>query len=53
MAVNNTGCSSRFPKFNFQQPHDASPFIKGSVAPFWHVGVHADRALLHLNKYIN
>jgi hypothetical protein len=44
-----TGGSSRGPKFNSQQPHGGlRPSIKGSDALFWHVGIHADRALPHL-----
>jgi hypothetical protein len=49
-AVKRTGCSSRGPEFNFQQPHAGSqPSIMGSYVFFWHAGVHADRALIHIN----
>jgi hypothetical protein len=34
--VKSTGCSSRGPEFNFQQPHGGSqPSVMGSDALFW------------------
>jgi hypothetical protein len=50
--VKSTGCSSRGPESNFQQPHGGSqPSIGGSDALFWHEGVHANKALIHkINK---
>jgi hypothetical protein len=45
--VKSAGCSSRGPEFNPQQPHSGSqPSIIGSDAPFWHVNIHADGALI-------
>jgi hypothetical protein len=39
---------SRGPEFNPQQPHGGSqPSIVWCNALFWHVGVHADRLLIH------
>ena len=35
-AVKSTGCSSRGPEFNFQQPHGGSqPSVMASDALFW------------------
>jgi hypothetical protein len=46
--VKSTGCSSRGPEFNSQQPHGGSqPSVMRSDAFFWHAGIHADRALIH------
>jgi hypothetical protein len=37
-AVKSTGCSSRGPEFNSQQPHGGSqPSVMGSDALFWYV----------------
>jgi hypothetical protein len=41
--VKSSGCSSRSPEFNSQQPRGGSqPSTVGSDALFWHVGIHAD-----------
>jgi hypothetical protein len=41
--VKSTGCSSRGPEFNSQQPHGGSlPFIMGSDALFWCVSEDSD-----------
>ena len=55
MVKNTVFCSSRESEFNSQQPHGSSqPPVMGSDFLFWHVGVHGDRIVLHLNnKYIN
>jgi hypothetical protein len=46
-AIKSTGCSSRGPEFNSQQLHGGSqPYITVSDVLFWHVGVHADTALM-------
>jgi hypothetical protein len=48
-AVKGTGCSSRGPEFNSQQPHGGSQSsVMGSDALFWLAGVHADRALIYI-----
>ena len=48
-AVKSTGCPSRGPKFNSQQPHSGSqPSVVGSDALFWHAGIDADRALVYI-----
>jgi hypothetical protein len=40
--VKSTGCSSRGPEFNPQQPHGGSqPSMRGSDALFWLVDVYA------------
>ena len=45
-AVRSTGCSSRGPEFNSQQPHGGSQSsIMGSDALFWPIGVQDDKAL--------
>ena len=45
-AVKNTGCSSRGPEFNFQQPHGGSqPYVMRSGALFWPAGIYAGRTL--------
>jgi hypothetical protein len=47
-AVKSTGCSSRGPEFNSQQPHDGSqPSLMGSDTIFWHAGIHTDKELIY------
>lgn len=49
-----TGCSSGGPQFNSQHPYCGSQLsIMGSDALYWHVGIHADKAFIHLKKYTN
>jgi hypothetical protein len=44
-----TGCSSRSPEINSQQPYgESQPSILESDALFWHAGVHANRALINI-----
>lgn len=44
LAIKRTVCSSRGPRFSFQQQHDGSQWsLTGSEALFKHTGVHADR----------
>ena len=44
----NTGCSSRGPEFNSNQPHGGSqPSSLVPDALFWCAGVHADRTHIH------
>jgi hypothetical protein len=44
--VKSTGCSSRGPEFNSQQPHGGSqPSVMGSDTLFWPGGIHAGRML--------
>ncbi|ERE75120.1 IQ domain-containing protein H [Cricetulus griseus] len=44
--VKSTGCFSRGPEFNSQQPHDGSkPSIMRSGALFWPAGTHGDITL--------
>ena len=44
--VKSTGCSSRGPKFNSQQPHGGSqPSVMRSGALFWPAGTHAGPTL--------
>jgi hypothetical protein len=43
-----TGCSSRGPDFNSQQPHGGSqPSVMGSDALFWHTNVQFVRGLIN------
>ena len=45
-AVKSTGCSSRGPKFNFQQPHGGShPSVVRSGVLFWPADIHEGRTL--------
>jgi hypothetical protein len=47
--VKDTGCSSRGPEFNSQQPHGGSqPSVMGSDALFWHAGVHTTKILIYI-----
>jgi hypothetical protein len=49
--VKSTGCSPRGPEFNSQQPHSSSQsFVMGSDASPGMRGIHADRALIYINK---
>jgi hypothetical protein len=44
-----TGCSSRGPEFNSQQPHgDLQSSVMSSEALFWCAGIHADRILIYI-----
>ena len=46
--VKSTGCSSRGPEFNSQQPHGGSqPPVMRYGAIFWPEGIHAGRAFIH------
>jgi hypothetical protein len=48
-AVRSTGCSSRGPEFNSQQPHGGSqPSVMGSDALFWHAVEHGNRAFVYI-----
>jgi hypothetical protein len=52
-AVKNTGCSSRGPEFNSQQPHGGSqPSVMGSDALFWPADVNADSTHKYIFKNI-
>lgn len=53
--VESTGCTSRGLEFNSQTSHGGSqPSVVRSGALFWHAGIHADRAFIHLRKmYLN
>jgi hypothetical protein len=47
--VKSTGCSSKGPEFNSQQPQGGSQSsIMGSDALFWHASVHTDRVLIYI-----
>ena len=51
--VNSTGCSSRSPEFNSQQPHGGSqPSVMGSDALFWPADVNADSTHKYIFKNI-
>jgi hypothetical protein len=46
-AIKSPGCSSRGPEFNSKCLYGGSqPSVLGSDAPFWHAGMHAERALI-------
>jgi hypothetical protein len=49
--VKSTGCSSRDPEFNSQQPHGGSqPSVMGSNVLFWQIDIHTNRARIHRKK---
>jgi hypothetical protein len=49
--VKSTDCSSRGPEFNSQQPHSASQTsVMGSDVLFCHIGTHANRTLICVNR---
>ena len=53
--IKNTACSSRGPGFKSQQldiDGGSQPSIMGTDALFCHAGIHADRALICINKYV-
>ena len=44
--VKSTGCSSKGPEFNSQQPHDGSQLsVMRSGVLFWHAGIYTGRIL--------
>lgn len=53
LVCKSTGCSSRDPELNSQEPHGGSqPYIVESNAHFWDKGIHEDRALINLKIII-
>jgi len=51
LEVKSTGCYSRGPEFNSQQPHGGSqPSVMRSDALFWPSGIHVGRTLYIINK---